>query len=200
RQGIGTLTLFAFSSENWQRPRDEVAGLMELFVKAIDKEVDELHGYGVKLRFVGDLAAFSEKLRQRMAAAGRRTEANDKLVVNVCVNYGGHWDIAQAARRAAVAAGNGEFAATDIDQSVLARFMCLAGQEPPDLLIRTGGEQRISNFLLWQLAYTELHFTDTLWPDFDAEAFRLALEDFAGRQRRYGKTGAQAANATGDAR
>lgn len=199
REGVGTLTLFAFSSENWQRPQDEVGGLMELFVKALDKEVDELHGHGVRLRFVGDLAAFPEALRKRMAAATARTAGNGALVVNICVNYGGRWDIAQAARRAAVAAVNGELDPTAIDEATLAPFLCLAGQEPPDLLIRTGGERRISNFLLWQVAYTELHFTDTLWPDFGADDLRLALHDYAGRQRRYGKTAAQAArDTTGD--
>ncbi len=200
RQGIGALTLFAFSSENWRRPKDEVSSLMDLFIKAIDKEVDELHGYGVRIRFVGELTPFSDALRKRMAAATAKTAGNDKLITNVCVNYGGRWDIAQAARRAAVAAGNGEIEASAIDEATLGRFMCLAGQDAPDLLIRTGGEHRISNFLLWQLAYTELHFTDTLWPDFGAEDLRLALEDYAGRQRRYGKTGAQAtAHVTGDA-
>lgn len=192
REGVRTLTLFAFSSENWQRPKDEVGGLMELFVKALDKEVDELHEHGVRLRFVGDLAAFPEPLRQRMAAATARTAGNDALVVNVCVNYGGRWDIAQAARRVAVAVTNGELIATAIDESTLAPYLCLAGQPPPDLLIRTGGERRISNFLLWQIAYTELYFTDTLWPDFGADDMRLALQDYAGRQRRYGKTAAQA--------
>jgi undecaprenyl diphosphate synthase len=166
---------------------------MELFVKALDKEVDELHGYGVRIRFVGDLAPFSEALRTRMAAASKKTRGNDKLTTNVCVNYGGRWDIAQAARRAAVASSNGELAPANINEDTLAGFMCLVGQPPPDLLIRTGGERRISNFLLWQIAYTELYFTDTLWPDFGAEDMRLALEDYAGRQRRYGKTGAQVA-------
>ncbi|MGA7296602.1 MAG: polyprenyl diphosphate synthase [Rhodanobacteraceae bacterium] len=188
REGIAHLTLFAFSSENWKRPDEEVSALMELFLTALDKEVDELHGYGVRIRFVGELSAFSEPLRMRMAAASKKTASNDKLIANICVNYGGRWDIAQAARRAAISAANGELAAVDIDEENLARFMCLGSQPPPDLMIRTGGEHRISNFLLWQIAYTELYFTDTLWPDFDAACMREALDDFARRQRRYGQT------------
>lgn len=192
REGIAHLTLFAFSSENWKRPAEEVGALMELFLNALDKEVDELHGYGVRIRFVGDLSAFGEALRMRMAAASKKTLANDKLTANICVNYGGRWDIAQAARRIAVAAGNGELAAGDIDENSLAPFLCLANQPPPDLLIRTGGERRISNFLLWQIAYAELYFTDTLWPDFDADSMRDAIDDYAGRQRRFGATPEQA--------
>lgn len=192
RQGIAHLTLFAFSSENWKRPAEEVGALMELFLTALDKEVDELHGYGVRIRFVGDLSAFSEPLRMRMAAASKKTASNDKLIANICVNYGGHWDIAQACRRMAVAVSNDELETTQINQDSLARFMCLASQPPPDLLIRTGGERRISNFLLWQIAYTELYFTDTLWPDFDAACMHNALDDFATRQRRYGATPEQA--------
>ena len=193
RQGIGHLTLFAFSSENWKRPDEEVGALMELFVKALDREVEELHGYGVRIRFVGALDAFSETLRMRMAAASKKTQLNSKLTANICVNYGGRWDIAQAARRAAVAACNGEFAATDIDEHMLAPFLCLAEQPAPDLLIRTGGERRISNFLLWQLAYTEFYFTDTLWPDFDATHMQQAMTDFSNRHRRFGATTEQAA-------
>ncbi len=193
RQGIAHLTLFAFSSENWKRPEDEVGALMELFLNALDKEVDELHGYGVRIRFVGELSAFSEALRMRMAAASKKTADNDKLIANICVNYGGRWDIAQAARRAAISVANGEMQASEINEQSLARFTCLGGQPPPDLLIRTGGEHRISNFLLWQIAYTELYFTDTLWPDFDAACMRDALDDFARRQRRYGQTPEQAA-------
>lgn len=192
RQEIAHLTLFAFSSENWKRPADEVGALMELFLTALDKEVDELHGYGVRIRFVGDLSAFSEPLRMRMAAASRKTAENNKLIANICVNYGGRWDIAQAARRMAVAVGNDELAAGDINEQQMGRFMCLGSQPPPDMLIRTGGERRISNFLLWQIAYTELYFTDTLWPDFDAACMQHAIDDFAHRQRRYGATPEQA--------
>lgn len=191
RIGIGTLTLFAFSSENWRRPKDEVGALMELFIKALDKEVDELHANGVRIRFVGDLNPFSDTLRTRMAAASARTQGNTALTTNVCVNYGGRWDIAQAARRAAVAVSCGELQAADIDEKTLAPYFCLAGQPPVDMLIRTGGEQRISNFLLWQIAYAELIFSDTLWPDFDEACLRSALDDYAGRQRRFGMTTAQ---------
>lgn len=193
RNGIATLTLFAFSSENWKRPRDEVGALMELFVQALDKEVEELHGYGVRIRFVGDLEPFSETLRKRMASASSRTQENRALVANMCLNYGGRWDIAQAARRASVAVSRGELGSSDINESTLAPFMCLAGQPATDLLIRTGGEKRISNFLLWQLAYTELYFTDTLWPDFNQDCMQAAIDDYAGRQRRFGKTPAQVA-------
>ena len=129
----------------------------------------------------------------RMAAASKKTADNDKLIANICVNYGGRWDIAQAARRAAISVANGEMQAREINEQSLARFTCLGSQPPPDLLIRTGGEHRISNFLLWQIAYTELYFTDTLWPDFDAACMRDALDDFARRQRRYGQTPEQAA-------
>lgn len=193
REGIGTLTLFAFSSENWNRPRDEVTSLMELFVQALDREVDELHKNGVRIRFVGELGAFDESLRKRMAQAMARTQANTALVANVCVNYGGRWDIAQAARRVAVAVSRGELGADQIDEASFSRYLCLDGQPAPDLLIRTGGEHRISNFLLWQLAYTELYFTDTLWPEFDADHLRAAIENYRGRQRRFGKTGSQSA-------
>ncbi|KGI77807.1 polyprenyl diphosphate synthase [Oleiagrimonas soli] len=194
RRGIGALTLFAFSSENWRRPETEVSALMTLFLKALDKEVDQLHANGVRLRFIGDLSRFDAPLRERMLAAQTRTAENAKLHVNVAVNYGGHWDIAQAARALAEAVARGELEASAIDADALAAKVCLADQPPPDLFIRTGGEQRISNFLLWQLAYTELVFTDTLWPDFDAECLDAALDDYAGRQRRFGRTGAQVAD------
>lgn len=194
REEIPHLTLFAFSSENWKRPEDEVGTLMELFLNALDREVDELHGYGVRIRFVGELSTFSETLRMRMAAASKKTADNQQLIANICVNYGGRWDIAQAARRLAVAAGNGELRAADIDATTMDRFTCLANQPAPDLLIRTGGERRISNFLLWQIAYTELYFTDTLWPDFDADCMHRAIADFATRQRRYGATPEQASS------
>lgn len=193
RQGVQALTLFAFSSENWQRPQDEVGALMELFLRALDKEVDELHEQGVRLRFIGDLAAFSDALQRRMRAAMARTAGNDKLHMNVAVNYGGRWDIMQAARRAAAAVARGELRAEDIDEVTLGRWMSLAELPPLDLFIRTGGECRVSNFLLWQIAYAELHFTDTLWPDFDQDCLQRAIDDYAGRERRYGRTGDQAA-------
>lgn len=193
RRGIRALTLFAFSSENWQRPPDEVGALMELFLKALDREVDELHGHGVCIRFVGELSAFSAALAARMHAAMDKTAANTALVLNIAVNYGGRWDIAQAARRLALAVQAGELDAAHVDEHSLAPYLCLAGQPAVDLFIRTGGEQRVSNFLLWQIAYAEIYFTATLWPDFDTQAFDAALADYAGRERRFGKTSAQVA-------
>jgi len=193
REGIQALTLFAFSSENWQRPQDEVGALMSLFVRALDKEVDELHGHGVRLRFIGHLDAFDEPLRQRMQAAMSRTAGNDKLQVNIAVSYGGRWDIVQASRQAAAAVARGELRVDEIDEAKLGEWMSLAELPPLDLFIRTGGEYRISNFLLWQVAYAELYFTDTLWPDFDQACLREAIEDYARRERRYGRTSAQVA-------
>jgi len=193
REGVEALTLFAFSSENWQRPEEEVGALMELFLRALDKEVDELHGHGVRMRFIGDLDAFDEPLRRRMQAAMARTIGNDKLQLNIAVNYGGRWDIAQAARQAAAAVVRGELAIDDLGEAALDRWTSLAELPPLDLFIRTGGECRVSNFLLWQLAYAELYFTDTLWPDFDQACLRRAIGDYARRERRYGRTGAQVA-------
>jgi undecaprenyl diphosphate synthase len=191
RRGIGALTLFAFSSENWQRPKTEVSALMELFLKALDREVDELHGHGVRIRFIGELSAFAPALHERMRRAMDKTQGNAKLSLNIAVNYGGRWDIANAARQAALALQRGELGAEAIDETSIARFFSLADLPPVDLFIRTGGERRVSNFLLWQLAYSELHFSDVLWPDYDDACFARALEDFAQRERRYGKTSAQ---------
>ncbi|GAB3783236.1 polyprenyl diphosphate synthase [Dyella agri] len=197
REGVEALTLFAFSSENWRRPEEEVGALMALFVRALDKETEELHAQGVRLRFVGDLAAFDEPLRERMQAAMTRTADNSKLHLNIAVNYGGRWDIVQAAQRAAVAVARGELHAGAIDEAALSERMCLAELPPLDLFIRTGGECRLSNFLLWQAAYAELHFTDTLWPDFDQASLHQAIEDFGRRERRYGRTGEQIASDKG---
>lgn len=193
REGVPVLTLFAFSSENWQRPQDEVSALMNLFLRALDKEVEELHGHGVRLRFIGDLESFDEPLRQRMHAAMAHTAGNLALQLNVAVSYGGRWDIVQACRHAAKAVGQGELRADEIDETRLGRWMSLADLPPLDLFIRTGGERRISNFLLWQVAYAELYFTDTLWPDFDQACLREAIADYASRERRYGRTSAQLA-------
>ena len=191
RRKIEALTLFAFSSENWKRPETEVGALMSLFLKAIDSEVSDLHKNGVKVSFIGDLSAFAPELHERMHKAMQKTAGNTTLALNVAVNYGGRWDIAQAARRIAQAVLQGEIAVAAIDETNLAPMFCLAGQPPVDLFIRTGGEQRISNFLLWQSAYSELHFIDTLWPDVDANVLADALAEFAGRERRYGLTSAQ---------
>ncbi|HEV2538596.1 MAG TPA: polyprenyl diphosphate synthase [Frateuria sp.] len=193
RQGVEALTLFAFSSENWRRPDEEVGALMELFLRALDKEVDELHEQGVRLRFIGDLAAFNAPLRKRMELAMARTADNLKLALNVAVNYGGRWDIVHAARQAAIAVAQGELRIEDIDEARFGGYTCLAELPPLDLFIRTGGEVRVSNFLLWQIAYAELYFTDTLWPDFDQACLARAIEDFARRERRYGRTGEQIA-------
>jgi undecaprenyl diphosphate synthase len=194
RNGIEALTLFAFSSENWRRPPDEVGALMELFLRALDREVDELHGNGVRMRFIGELSAFPAALRARMEAAMAKTAGNDKLLLNIAVNYGGRWDIANAAKRAALAVQRGELDPASIDERTLAPFLCLADLPPVDLFIRTGGEHRVSNFLLWQLAYSEFVFSNVLWPDFDEACLRSAVEDFARRERRFGKTGDQVGN------
>jgi len=188
-RGIEYLTLFAFSSENWRRPPDEVSTLMKLFVSALRREVNKLVELGVRMRVVGDLSAFDAELRNLIAESEQKTERNARLHLTICANYGGRWDIAQAARRAAqesAAEGSGSLAEEDI-----ARHLALSFAPDPDLLIRTGGERRISNFLLWQLAYSELHFTDVLWPDFDAAELDRALAWYATRQRRFGMTGEQ---------
>ena len=192
RQGIPALTLFAFSSENWQRPAGEVSLLMQLFLESLDREVAELDANGVRIRFIGDRARLAPALVMRMAAAEQRTAANGRLDLAVAVAYGGRWDIAQAARRLAGEVAEGRMRAEDVDEAAIGASLATAGREPPDLFIRTGGERRISNFLLWDLAYTELWFTDTLWPDFDAACFGTALADFGGRQRRYGRVTGQA--------
>jgi undecaprenyl diphosphate synthase len=196
RSGIEALTLFAFSSENWKRPDEEVGALMELFLRALDKEVEELHRNEVRIRFVGGLEVFNEALRSRMLAAMEKTRGNDALALNVCVNYGGRWDFVQAARKAALAVQRGELGLDAMDESTLAPYFCLADLPPVDLFIRTGGEHRISNFLLWQIAYAELYFTDTLWPDVDHAELARALDDYASRERRFGRTGAQIAKAS----
>jgi undecaprenyl diphosphate synthase len=191
RRGIDYLTLFAFSSENWKRPHDEVSTLMRLFVAALEKEVDRLHANGVRLRVVGNLAAFDDRLRTAIEKAERHTEANAKLQLTVCASYGGRWDIAQGIRT--MLRNRPELTADpmQIDEQAIGDHLALAFAPDPDLLIRTGGERRISNFLLWQLAYAELYFTDRLWPDFDAAALDEALAWFAGRERRFGRTSAQ---------
>lgn len=186
QRGVRVLTVFAFSSENWNRPAEEVGALMELLATALAREVPELDRAGVRLHFVGDREGLKPKVREGLAAAEARTAGNGQLVLNVCFNYGGRWDIAQAARRLAEAG-------TPITEQSLNGALALAHVPDPDLLIRTGGEQRISNFLLWQAAYSELFFSDRLWPDFDEAALDEALAAYAGRERRFGKTSAQVA-------
>jgi undecaprenyl diphosphate synthase len=190
-QGIESLTLFAFSSENWRRPKEEVGLLMKLFITALDSEVKKLHQNGVRLRVVGELSAFSSELQQRIAKAENLTASNTTLSLNIAANYGGRWDITQAARSLAAQVERGEIASDDINEELLGAQLCLADLPEPDLFIRTGGEERVSNFLLWQLAYTEFYFTDLLWPSFDAKALQQALDSFSGRQRRFGRTGEQ---------
>ena len=185
-RGVRVLTVFAFSSENWNRPPEEVSSLMELLAVALSREVPQLHAEGVRIHFVGNRAALSDKVRAGLAQAEAATASNQRLVFNICFNYGGRWDIAQAA---AGLAQRGEA----ITEASLDRAMALAHVPDPDLLIRTGGEQRISNFLLWQAAYAELYFSDKLWPDFDEAALDQAIADFAGRERRFGKTSEQIA-------
>ncbi|HNR22437.1 MAG TPA: polyprenyl diphosphate synthase [Steroidobacteraceae bacterium] len=191
RRGIGALTLFAFSSENWRRPESEVTQLMSLFVESIERELPDLHANGVRLRVIGDRHTLGVRLQSRVAEAEHHTRANTRLALQVALSYGGRWDIVQAARSVAQAVAAGALRTADIDEARFAAGLALADLPDPDLFIRTGGEQRISNFLLWNLAYTELWFTETLWPDFDVGAFDRALACFAARDRRFGLTRAQ---------
>jgi undecaprenyl diphosphate synthase len=191
RRGIGALTLFAFSSENWRRPAQEVATLMGLFVEALDREVDELHANGVRLRMIGARHQLAVRLQQRVAAAEALTANNTGLKLQVAVSYGGRWDLVEAARDLARRCASGELRPEDIDETALSARLQLADVPDPDLFIRTGGERRISNFLLWNLAYTELWFCDTLWPEFGIADLEAALRDFTGRDRRFGLTGDQ---------
>jgi undecaprenyl diphosphate synthase len=183
-RGVKVLTVFAFSSENWNRPADEVNGLMELLALALAREIPQLKSEGVRVHFIGDRDALSEKVRQGLAQAEAATAGNTRLVFNVCFNYGGRWDIAQAAAKLAT---RGE----TITEESMHAAMALAHVPDPDLIIRTGGEQRISNFLLWQAAYSELHFSEKLWPEFDDAALDAAFADYATRERRFGKTSEQ---------
>ncbi len=199
RREIALLTLFAFSSENWSRPKGEVSSLMDLFLRSLRKEADQLAGNGVRLRFIGERSAFAAELQRAMDEVERKTSANDRLQLNIAVNYGGRWDILQAARRLAEAVQSGELSPDQITIERLHEATSLAGMPDPDLLIRTGGEQRISNFLLWQCAYTELYFCDTLWPDFDDVALDVALADFRSRQRRFGGVPGTAPSRAGEA-
>ena len=181
QRGVAVLTVFAFSSENWNRPAEEVSGLMDILVFALGREVSQLHQQGVQLRFVGSRDALSEKVRAGLHDAEALTATNTRIVLNVCFNYGGRWDVAQAAAYLAAAR-------EPITEASLSRVLSLAHSPDPDLLIRTGGEKRLSNFLLWQAAYSELYFSEALWPDFDDVALDEALREYAHRQRRFGKT------------
>ena len=193
RRDVKALTLFAFSSENWRRPEAEVAALMALFFDALDREVDELHSNGVRLRVIGDRRTLSVRLQQRIAEAEARTAANTGLMLQVAVSYGGHWDILEAARKLSRKVASGAMRPEEIDADTFSSELQLGGLPDPDLFIRTGGERRISNFLLWNLAYAELHFSDVLWPDFGIAELDAALADFDSRQRRFGTVRAQPA-------
>ena len=188
---IEFLTLFAFSSENWRRPPEEVSILMELFMRALEQEVKKLHQNGIRFRVVGDLARFSLRIRELVTAAEQLTAANARLTLTIAANYGGRWDIAQAARRYFSVHREALEPDSPVDVEGLAPFLAMAHAPEPDLFIRTGGEQRISNFLLWQLAYSELYFTETLWPDFDARALDAAIASYRARERRFGHTSEQ---------
>jgi undecaprenyl diphosphate synthase len=191
RLGVRALTLFAFSSENWRRPETEVATLMSLFMDALDREVEELHANGVRLRIIGNRQSLAVRLQQRIAEAEALTAANTRLDLQVAVSYGGRWDLVEAARRLAARAASGALRPSDIDERALAAELQLADLPDPDLFIRTGGDHRVSNFLLWNIAYAELFFTDTLWPDFDEGVLAEAIADFESRERRFGLTGGQ---------
>ena len=185
-RGIAALTLFAFSSENWGRPQEEVDALMKLFLGALDREVDELDRRGVRVRFIGERSRFAAGIVQRMQRAEQRTAGNGAMTLSVAASYGGRQDIAHAARLLAEQVAAGTLRPEQIDEDLIGRHVALTDLPPPDLFIRTGGDTRISNFLLWQLAYTELWFTDVLWPDVDAGVLQQALDDYARRERRYG--------------
>lgn len=189
--GIPVLTMFAFSSENWKRPAEEVGVLMDLFKLVLSSEVKKLHKNDVRLRVIGDTSRFDKKLVEKIAQAEALTADNQSLVLNIAANYGGRWDIVDATRKIAEQVSAGLLQSTDITEASFDKFTSLTELPDLDLLIRTGGERRVSNFLLWQLAYSELYFTDTLWPDFNEQAFQLAVDDFCDRQRRFGLTGEQ---------
>lgn len=186
-RGVSNLTVFAFSSENWRRPQEEVTLLMELFMRALENEVARLHENGIRFRVVGDLSGFSERIQTLIRDAEALTRNNTRLTFTVAANYGGRWDVVQAVKKL-MAAG---MAVEAVDEAALAQHLSMAEMPEPDLFIRTGGEQRISNFLLWQLAYTELYFTDALWPDFDAAALDAAIASYRSRERRFGRTSEQ---------
>jgi undecaprenyl diphosphate synthase len=191
---IEVLTLFAFSSENWRRPEAEVSLLMALFMATLQREISNLDRNNIRLRFIGDRTAFSDKLQQRMAEGEAKTQDNTALTVVVAANYGGHWDMCQAFRTVAEKMATGELKKQAITEELINQHLSTAGLPDPDLFIRTGGEQRVSNFMLWQLAYTELYFTATLWPDFDQNSIEDAIKSFKSRQRRFGHTSEQVLN------
>jgi undecaprenyl diphosphate synthase len=188
RRGVGTLTLFAFSSENWRRPADEVSILMQLFLRALEQEVAKLDDNDIRFKVIGDISRFEPKIRELITAGEAVTEDNSRLTLTIAANYGGRWDIAQAVQKLLAADPK---AVRGFAPEALEPYLSMAYAPEPDLFIRTGGEQRISNFLLWQLAYTEFYFTDLLWPDFDADALREAIDSYRQRERRFGRTSEQ---------
>lgn len=189
--GVEVLSLFAFSSENWRRPGKEVNLLMELFSHALDNQVKRLHKNNIRLNIIGDVSRFTASLQQQIADAMTLTAENTGLILNIAANYGGRWDITQSVRQIAEQLQSGDIDIAKIDETLIERHLVTAGLPEPDLFIRTGGEQRISNFLMWQLAYTELYFTETLWPEFTAQHLDVAIDSFSSRERRFGRTSEQ---------
>ncbi len=189
--GVEVLTLFAFSSENWKRPADEVSALMELFMAALRREVNKLDKNGIRLKILGDCSRFHPDLQAAIAAAEQQTAGNSRFTLQVAANYGGRWDITQAVRQLAGQVRDGSLQPDEISEDLISRHLNTANGPEPDLLVRTGGEQRISNFLLWQMAYTEFYFTDLYWPDFRRQAMQAALDSFVQRERRFGRTSEQ---------
>ncbi|VEG69510.1 undecaprenyl pyrophosphate synthase [[Pasteurella] aerogenes] len=186
--GIKVLTLYAFSSENWNRPQQEVSALMTLFMQALEREVKKLHKNNIRLQIIGDVAGFSASLQEKITHAEKLTENNTALTLNIAANYGGCWDIVQAARTLAEQVKENKLAVSEITETLFQRYLVTQDQPPVDLLIRTSGEQRISNFLLWQIAYAELYFSDVLWPDFNEQEFHQAIMAYQQRHRRFGST------------
>ncbi|MBS3963690.1 MAG: isoprenyl transferase [Methylomonas sp.] len=191
KQGIEVLSLFAFSSENWRRPREEVNLLMDLFLSTLQTEVDKLDKNNIRLKIIGDRAGFSNKLQLKIRDAEAQTASNTGLTLVIAANYGGRWDITQAVTQIVAGIQNATIAPGDVSEALIDNYLVTAGLPEPDLFIRSGGEERVSNFLLWQLAYTEFYFTKTLWPDFDGALLQEAIASFKGRQRRFGHTGEQ---------
>ncbi len=191
RLGIKSLTLFAFSSENWRRPASEVSALMELFMLVLGREIKKLHESNIRLRIVGDIDGFSQRLQKKIREAEALTSENTGMILNIAANYGGRWEIAQATKTIAKKVELGELTASDITELTISEHLPMHDIPDIDLLIRTGGDHRVSNFLLWQIAYAELYFTPVLWPDFNEDAFLEAMASFVSRERRFGCTGEQ---------
>ncbi len=191
KRSIKALTVFAFSSENWKRPKSEVSALMELFFTSLEKEVKSLNENNVRMQFIGDRTTFSEKLQNKIKSSENLTHSNEGLVLSIAANYGGRWDITNALKTMISDVENGVLSKDSITEDSVSQYMSLNSLPEPDLFIRTGGEERISNFLLWQLAYSELYFTNTLWPDFNEDEMEKAIQDYMKRQRRFGHTGEQ---------